>query len=271
MRGPLPLVLGVIATLALACSETEPSPSATPTPTGTPAERELVVFAAASLRAPFEALATSFEATHPGVDVTLAFAGSQELRAQLEAGAEADVIATADERTLETLRGGGLVEEGHVFARNEPVVIVAAHAASRVPSFEALPEAERVVLGVPEVPIGRYALAILDRASDTRPGFRARVEARVVSRELNVRQVLAKVTLGEADAGLVYRTDTLGAEGIVVRAVPADATVIARYPIAVLSRAPHPTLAAELVALVRGAEGRARLEEAGFLAPEGGP
>lgn len=235
----------------------------------TPAERELVVFAAASLRAPFEALATSFESAHAGVEVTLAFAGSHELRAQLESGADADVVATADEDTIDALRAQGLTGEATIFARNEPVLIVAAHARARVSSFDALPEAERIVLGVPEVPIGRYATAVLDRASQARPGFRARVEARVVSRELNVRQVLAKVAMGEADAGLVYRTDARGEDALVVLAIPEDASVIARYPIATLTRAPHPTLAATFVALVRGAEGQRVLLEAGFLAPEG--
>jgi molybdate transport system substrate-binding protein len=147
------------------------------------------------------------------------------------------------------------------------VLVVAAVASERIPSFEAFPLAERIVLGVPEVPIGRYSLEILDRASTVTPDFRTNVEARVVSRELNVRQVLAKVAIGEADAGIVYRTDVRATEGVAVREIPSMLNVIAEYPIAVLHEARNPQLAAELVALVRSAQGQRALDEAGFLPP----
>jgi molybdate transport system substrate-binding protein len=266
------LAAGLAAGTGTGCDEppreapapSPPLPASAPVPSG---EREVVVFAAASLREAFEGLATSFEAAHPGVEVTLQLAGTQELRAQIEAGAPADVLASADVRSMEALRASGRVAESFVFARSEPVLVVARDAAERVPTFEALPAAERIVLGVPEVPIGRYAIEILGRASASAPGFRERVEARVVSRELNVRQVLAKVAMGEADAGIVYRTDARAAEGVVVRDIPPEVNVVAEYPIATLVGAAHPHLARELVAFARGAEGRRALAEAGFLAP----
>jgi len=119
------------------------------------------------------------------------------------------------------------------------------------------------------VPIGRYSLQILDNASKALGNdFRARVEEHVVSRELNVRQVLAKVTLGEADAAIVYRTDVATDEGAVgVVTIPPELNVLAEYPIAVLEGAPHPELARAWVALVLSVEGQTALSMAGFVLP----
>jgi molybdate transport system substrate-binding protein len=128
-----------------------------------------------------------------------------------------------------------------------------------------LPKARRIVVGVPDVPIGAYTLRILDAASKRYGGdFRARVEARVVSRELNVRQVLAKVALGEADAAIVYRTDAATARNVEVIAIPADLNVVAEYPIAVLTRARQPALGDEFVGLVLSPAGREVLKSFGF-------
>ena len=229
----------------------------------------LTVFAAASLRDVFGALGTRFERAHPGVKVRFNFAGSQELRTQLEHGAPADVFASADTRHMEAARAGNLVEAPRLFATNAPVVVVPADNPARVHALPDLAMVERLVLGTPEVPIGAYTLQILERAG-ARLGaqFPARVQARVVSRELNVRQVLTKVVLGEADAGIVYRTDARSA-GDRVRTVeiPPEVNVLAEYPLAVLARAPHPELARAWVALVTGAEGQAALSNAGFGPP----
>jgi molybdate transport system substrate-binding protein len=115
---------------------------------------------------------------------------------------------------------------------------------------------------------------VLDRAS-VRLGadFRARVEAKVVSRELNVRQILTKVSLGEAEAGFVYRTDARAApDRVAVVEIPGDWTVFAEYPIAVVAKAPHPLLARAWVDLVRSMKGQTLLRSFGFLgaAPDGG-
>jgi molybdate transport system substrate-binding protein len=130
------------------------------------------------------------------------------------------------------------------------------------------------VIGTPEVPIGRYTLQILDRASVTPVGadFRSRVEARVVSRELNVRQVLAKVSLGEAQAGIVYRTDAQSARSqVTVVTIPPEINVTADYPIAVVTGTAHPTLARAFVDLVLSVEGQRALRSAGFLPSPGSP
>lgn len=234
---------------------------------------KLVIFAAASLQDVFAEMGKVFETAHPGVVVTFNFAGTQELRTQLEQGAHVDVFAAADQKHMSELLKASRVVGPVVFARNEPVIVVARESVEKIRSLADLPSAERLVLGVPEVPIGRYTLQILDRASATALGsdFRARVEAKVVSRELNVRQVLTKVSLGEADAGIVYRTDARAArDGVGVITIPLDVNVIAEYPIAVVSDAAHPALARDWIAFVVSVEGQRLLAKAGFIAPTGG-
>jgi len=230
------------------------------------AETQLTVFAAASLRDAFTALSSTFKTAHPGVEVTFNFAGSQELRAQIEQGAPADVFASADTKHMEALGKAARVQTPVLFAHNEPVVVVAKESASKVKSLADLPGLERIVLGSAEVPIGRYSSQILDRASSSLGAdFRARVEAKVVSRELNVRQVLAKVSLGEAQAGIVYRSDAQSAKDAVsTLTIPPELNVIADYPIAVVVDAGHPQLARDWLALVTSGEGQRALAEAGF-------
>ena len=228
--------------------------------------RELTVFAAASLRDVFGKLGQAFEQTHPGVRVRFNFAGSQELRLQMEQGAPADVFASADLKQFEVARGGGLVGAPKIFATNEPVIVVPRSNPARVTSLADLARASRVVIGTPEVPIGSYTVQILDNARvPYGADFRSRVEARVVSRELNVRQILSKVALGEADAGIVYRSDARAAKDTVqVIEIPPALNVVAQYPIGGTLRAPSPDLAKEWVDLVTGPAGHASLSEFGF-------
>jgi molybdate transport system substrate-binding protein len=231
-----------------------------------PPPTDLVVFEAASLKEVFASLAARFEKEHPGTHVVTNAAGSQELRAQIEHGAAADVFASADERHMNALVAAKLADTPALFACNEPVVVVRSDLAA-VKAFADLPRAERIVVGAPEVPIGGYTAQILSRAGDKLGApFAARVQAKIVSRELNVRQVLAKIVLGEADAGVVYRTDALTAKGKVrVIEIPPELNVTAAYPIAVLKHAPNPGLAAAFVAQVRSPAGVAALREAGFV------
>jgi molybdate transport system substrate-binding protein len=231
-------------------------------------EDELVVFAATSLRDAFTSIGASWRSAHPGVALTFNFAGTQELRTQLEQGASADVFASADQRHMDELVKGGRVTAPVLLARNEPVIVVAKEAAQTIKALSDLPRASRLVIGAPEVPIGRYTLQVLDKAAGSLDAsFRADVESKIVSRELNVRQVLNKVKLGEADAGFVYRSDALSAPELTVIAIPIELNVIAEYPIAVLSDAKHPKLSQAWLALVRSQEGQRALERAGFLRP----
>jgi molybdate transport system substrate-binding protein len=233
---------------------------------------QLVVFAAASLQDAFTELGSQFEGTH-GVEITFNFAGSQELRTQLEHGAAADVFASADQKQMAELVTASRVKAPIVFARNEPVIVVSHTAQEKIRKLADLPSAERIVIGAPEVPIGRYTLEVLDRASTSGLGedFRKRVEARVVSRELNVRQVLAKVALGEADVGIVYRTDTRTIrDGVSIVTVPLDVNVIAEYPIAVVEGARHPESAEAWRDFVLSPDGQRVLGRFGFIPPTGG-
>lgn len=265
--GLIGLTLGSLVLLLVtvsACKRSEPSlPNA---------ERKLVVFAAASLAEPFRELGGVFERAHPGVEVVFNFAGTQELAIQLKYGAVVDVFASADRFRMDELVQTGRVNGPVVIAQNEPVLVVARDQRARIREFAELPSVERIVIGAPEVPIGRYTLQILDRASHMfGKDFRARVEEKVVSRELNVRQVLAKVRLGEADAAIVYRSDALAAaKDVGVLHIPPKINVIAEYPMAAISGAPEPLLAQAWVQLVLSTVGQKALARAGFMAASSG-
>ncbi|HWE23230.1 MAG TPA: molybdate ABC transporter substrate-binding protein, partial [Myxococcales bacterium] len=234
-------------------------------PGRTAPRHELTVFAAASLREAFREIAKEFERSHPGTSVSLALAGSQELRTQIENGAPADVFASADSRHMEELAGKKLVVAPRIFARNEAVVVVPKGNPAGIGGLSDLPRATRVVVGTPEVPIGAYTQRILDAAS-LRYGadFRRRVEARVVSREVNVRQVLAKIALGEADAAIVYRTDAATSGAVQAIAIPPELNVVAQYPVALVSGAREPALAREFIELLLSPAGERTLVKFGF-------
>jgi molybdate transport system substrate-binding protein len=232
------------------------------------AAQELVVFEAASLKDVFAKLARRFEIDNPGVKVVANAAGSHELRTQIEHGAGADVMASADRKHMDVLLAQGLVVAPTVFACNEPVIVVRAALATSIRTLADLPRAERIVIGAPDVPIGAYTLQVLQKAAAKYGAdFPRRVDAKVASRELNVRQVLAKVVLGEADAGIVYRSDAITARGKVeIVAIPADVNVVAEYPIAALRAARQPDFARRWIDLVKSPEGAGALRDAGFSA-----
>jgi len=236
------------------------------TPQNKAPEETLLVFAAASLREALSAMEPAFAAAHPAVEVTFNFVGTQELRTQLEHGAAADVFASADQRHMQALFAAARVEEPVVFARNQPVVVVAEEKAVDIQRFEDLISARRIVIGRPEVPIGRYTDQILEGAAKILgPRWALALEKSVVSRELNVRQVLAKVTLGEAQAGIVYKTDARAAGNTVaVVEIPEAINVVAEYTLAIVRDAPHPRLARAFVDLVLSPAGQRALTEAGF-------
>jgi molybdate transport system substrate-binding protein len=197
---------------------------------GTPAaptegvDRELTVFAAASLTDAFGRIAEAFEAAHPGVTVAFNFAGSQALRTQIEEGAAADVFASANFAELETLIASGHItaEDGQFFAGNRLVVIVPQDNPAEIESLADLARpGVKLVLTAEEVPVGRYARQALDNLNaQLGADFAVSVLANVVSNEDNVKQVVAKVSLGEADAGIVYSTDAM--------AVPSLPTISSR-------------------------------------------
>jgi len=264
-RSRIAIVIALAAAAVAGCKGKESAPAPTKETAKPPGE--LTVFAASSLREAFLDLEQAFSAAHPDVQITFNFAGTQELRAQIEHGAAVDVFAAADSKHMKELATAGAVVDPVVFARNEPVVVVARDRAAALTAFADLPKAARIVIGVPDVPIGRYTDQILGNAgSKLGAAVKAAIEAKIVSRELNVRQVLAKVSLGEADAGIVYRTDAVtAADKVAVVAIPPEINVVAEYPIAVLKAAPNTALAHAWLALVLSAAGQELLTKRGFL------
>lgn len=257
--------------LALACAVLALLPGPRPAEA---ARGEITVFAAASLGDAFGAIARDFERRHPGLRVRLNLAGSQQLAAQIEQGAPADVFASADERWMDRLAAAHLLAGAPArFARNRLAVIVPRSNPARLAAPQDLARPGlRLVLAADAVPAGRYARLALARLAPLPgypPHYLRRVLANVASEEENVKSVVAKVQLGEADAGIVYRSDVTPAVARAVRtiALPPGANVTAVYPIAVLAGARDRRAARAFVALVRSAEGRAALERAGFEAP----
>ncbi len=233
----------------------------------------LTVSAAASLTGPFSEMGKLFETTHPGVKVILNFAGSQQLAQQIILGAPVEVFASASPKQMETLIQEKLVTPGTEknFASNRLVIITSKENPTSISSPADLGESSyKLVLAAQEVPVGQYTLDFLDRASQD-PAFGADFKARVlkntVSYEDNVKAVLSKVALGEADAGVVYSSDVIGpnAEKVGQIEIPNSLNVRAIYPIAVILDRPHPELASAFVDLVLSAEGQKILAAYGFL------
>lgn len=253
------LLVGVVVSTAWGCSGRASS------------ESTLTVLAASSLTDAFAALERQFEREHPGVDVQVSTAGSQALRVQIEHGAPGDVFASADPEHMQALRSAGLVTDAHPFAGGGLAVVVPADNPAQIESLEQLPRARRVVLGAPEVPVGRYARALLDRA-DHHYGdeFRRRVEDHVVSQEPNVRLVLAKVELGEADAAIVYRSDVTAARRVATIPIPPALDVAAEYHVGVLVGSEHPDLARRWVEHLESPPGQATLHTHGFSSIDDG-
>jgi molybdate transport system substrate-binding protein len=237
-----------------------------------PATRTLNVFAAASLSDAFSELGRRFERAHPGVAVRFSFAGSQQLATQLVQGAAADVFASADERWMTHARDHGLLRgEAVLFARNRLVAIVPRTNPARIARLQDLARGgTKLVIGADAVPVGRYSRIVLQNLSHDPAfgaGFGAQVLRNVVSEEENVKSVVAKVQLGEADAGLCYRSDVTPVVMRFVRVfeLPENANVLAPYPIAVTHGAKEAELAAAFVALVQSPDGQAVLAKSGLL------
>jgi len=233
-----------------------------------PGERvTLTVFAAASLAEPFGELGRMLESARPGLQVRFNFAGSQQLAAQIEQGAVADLFASADARWARYLADQGLLDgEPRVFAHNRLVVIIPRSNPGRI---SALPDLAhrgiKVVLGAPAVPVGTYSREALRRlgAGPGYPaGYASKVLANVVSEEENVKSVVAKVQLGEADAGMVYLSDVnaTAARYLKVFELPDAAQIVADYPIARVQGSSHHEAAQAFLDLLTAQEGRAVLE-----------
>jgi len=237
----------------------------------------LTVFAAASLTDAFRDIGQAFEVLHPGVHVTLNFAGSQRLALQIEQGARADLFASADQRYVDKLVAAGLIhsQASVTFARNQVVVILPAENPGRVEALEDLARPGlKLLLAGEQVPVGAYARQVLDNLSGVAafgPGFKDAVLRNLISNEENVKQVVAKIQLGEADAGIVYQSDlTPGLAGkLRTIEIPEGFNVEAAYPIAILETASEVDLARQFVQFVLAPDGRRILERWGLIPAAG--
>ena len=265
-----PAATATPAPMAVPPTETPVPPTDTPVPpTAKPASRTLTVFAAASLTGSFGEIGKAIEAANPGVTVMFNFAGTQALATQLTQGAKADVFASANHTYMDNMVTANLVASGYKdFVTNVLEVILPANNPANLQTLQDLAKPGlKLVLEDKSVPAGAYSLTILDNLSkDAIYGldFKTKVLSNVVSNETDVKQVVAKVQLGEADAGIVYITDAIAAPTLKSIVIPANFNVIAKYPIAALTNAPQPELAAAFVTYVLSPDGQATMKKWGF-------
>ncbi|WP_329018319.1 molybdate ABC transporter substrate-binding protein [Streptomyces sp. NBC_00690] len=224
----------------------------------TPPAAQLTVLAAASLTDVFKTAGAAYEKDHPGTKVTFSFAGSQELAAQVRQGAPADALVTADTKTMDGL--GSDTGTPTVIAKNRLVIATTEGNPYKIDDLKDLADTKlKVVLAAPEVPVGRYSKKVLDAQQ---------IKVKAVSQEPNVRAVLSKVELGEADAGLVYQTDAASApDKVDAITIPDAQNAIAEYPAATLKTSEHPEAAAAFVAWLSTPAAQKILKEAGFQQP----
>ena len=245
------LTVAALLTITLACGGTNEG-----------SKREILVFAAASLTETFTTIGADFQRHHPDTIVRFNFGPSDGLATGIAEGARADVFASASDATMDVVARSPGVSVRGIFARNKLVVITPKNDV-RVSVFGdlAAPGVKLVVAG-PGVPAGRYARQALVRA-----GLEV-AERNIVSNEVDVKSVVQKVALGEADAGIVYVTDVTAATRKNVRSVviPDDDNVIASYPIAVVKSDRSSVLARAFLSYILDA-GQDVLREAGFLPP----
>lgn len=224
------------------------------------------VFAAASLKESAVEIAHKFEEKHRSCTVSLNFGGSQQLVAQIKQGAQVDVLLSAGMEALKSLDyiKGSL----RIFAYNKLALIVPA-GSKKIRTLRDLSRNIRVIVADSHVPVGNYTEQMLTKAQgDYGKAWKAKVESEVVSKEQDVRAVLAKVGLGEADAGIVYVTDVGTAKGNVrMIDIPALYNVRAQYPAVLFSSSVNPDMAKEFMEFLLAPDGQKVLVKHGFVSP----
>jgi molybdate transport system substrate-binding protein len=228
---------------------------------GTAGSGDITVFAAASLTAAFTEIGDAFMTEHPDAHVTFNFAASSELVTQIGEGAPVDVFASADQGNMTKLTDAGdNGSEPVLFATNLLEIIVGPGNPKGITGVVDLANQDLIVVTcAPEVPCGKYAAQVFEAAG---------VTVTPKSLEENVKAVVTKVTLGEADAGIVYRTDvTAAGDDAAGVEIPADINVVAEYPIASTKDAPNAEGAQAFIDFVAGERGQKILASYGFLAP----
>ena len=222
---------------------------------------DATVFAAASLTDAFTEIGEAFTTANPDVTLTFNFAASSELVTQINEGAPADVYASADQNNMTKLTdAGNNGAEPEVFATNSLEIIVGPGNPRGITGVADLANPDIIfVTCAPEVPIGAYTQEVFTRAD---------VTVTPASFEENVRGIVTKVTLGEADAGIVYETDVTAAgdqaDGV---EIPPDLNLVAEYPLVITKEAPNAEAGQAFVDFVVGVQGQTILASYGFTAP----
>lgn len=226
---------------------------------GTSFSGTVSVFAAASLSDSFRALGSAFQASHPAVTVRFNFAGTPTLVTQIEQGAQADVLASADTTNMDRLTADGFgAGTAQVFAHNQLEIVVGPGNPKHISGLADLARPGLIYISeAATVPAGKYSLQALAKAG---------VSVAPKSLETDVKSVVSKVELGEADAGIVYTTDVKAAgskvQGV---SIPAADNVVATYPIVAVKGAKNSAAANAFIAYVRSSTGQSTLESFGFL------
>jgi molybdate transport system substrate-binding protein len=221
----------------------------------------LTVLAAASLTDAFDKAGPQLEASHPQLHVRFSYASSQALVTQIEEGAAADVFASADQgNMLKVVQAGLTSEQPRVFARNRLEIVVQSGNPRQIRTLADLAQPTvRVDLCSPGVPCGTYAASALKKAG---------TQVTPVSQEENVKAVVTKVALGEADAGIAYATDVkAGGASVQGVEIPDDHNIIASYPIVRLKAGHNRTAANAFISFVSSSAGQKTLAEFGFRGP----
>ena len=252
-------VLGAAVLALAACTSGSPAADSTASsPATQPAAETTVlnVYAAASLTETFGELEKTFEAANPGVDVRFNFAGSQDLVTQLSEGADVDVLATANESTMKKAADANQVDTQTVFVTNTLTLITTPGNPAGVTGLDSSLDGVKLVVCAPEVPCGKLTKTLTEKLG---------VTLNPVSEEQAVTDVRGKVSSGQADAGIVYKTDAL-AEGDAVDTVPIQGAdeAVNKYPIALVSASANKELGQKWIDLVLSAEGQTLLQRAGF-------
>jgi molybdate transport system substrate-binding protein len=256
VRARFASILSATTVVCAACGQSG-STAATPSALS----GSITVFAAASLTAGFKTIGSNFEKAHAGTTIDFNFAGSPTLVAQIQQGATGDVFASADQPIMQKLVDVSLVEgTPTVFARNKLAIVVARGNPKAITSLADLGRPGLVVvLCGPTVPCGRYGAQALVNAG---------VKVTPASLETDVKSVVSKVSLGEADAGIVYVTDITAASSTVTGVpIPAAQNVVASYPIAVLKGTQNSALAKAFIGYLLSADGQHALASFGFTSP----
>ena len=263
--------------LAACAAGSGPSPTPNPAQAKTAqrsaaTQADLTIFGAASLKAALKAVTSTYETANPGTTITVSTDSSAALETQIEQGAPADVFLSADTANPQKLVDAGLASGDPVpFAGNELTIIVPDdNPAGITAPADLANDGLRIIAAGDEVPITKYATRLVENLAGL-PGapadFADAYAANIASKEDNVSAVVAKVALGEGDAGIVYATDAAAADGVATIDLPDSANVPATYAGVVVGASPNQPAATAFLDWLAGPEGQAVLAEFGFLPP----